>query len=71
MHHRDYASLARDADAKADRARSRDIAEGYRELANTYRALAAQLERMTHRSSKRWSDNAATEERRELAGHET
>ncbi len=71
MDHRDYASLARDADAKADRTKSRDIAEGYRELAKTYRALAAQLERMTHRDPRQWADYAATKERQDLAGQET
>ena len=66
MDHPDYAARARNAEVQADHARSPGIARGYRELAETYRALAEQLEHMARRDKQRWSAFAA-DERHETA----
>ena len=47
MDHPDYAARARNAEVQADHAQSPSIAKGFRELAETYWALAEQLEHMT------------------------
>jgi uncharacterized protein YecT (DUF1311 family) len=46
MHYQDCLTRAREADAQADCTTSPDMAEAFRELAQTYRALAEQVQKM-------------------------
>ena len=66
MDHPDYAARARNAEVQADHAHSPGIAKGYRELAETYRALAEQIEHMAPHDQQRWTGDAA-DERQETA----
>lgn len=61
MDHPDYAARARNAEEQAAHARSPGIAKGYRELAETYRALAEQLQYMARRDRQRWSGDGPHE----------
>ena len=49
MDHLDYVARAEHAEAEAREAKSPDIARAWRELAETYRTLAARLERIRQR----------------------
>ena len=65
MDHPDYAARARNAEVQADHAHSPGIAKGYRELAETYRALAEQLEHMARHD--RYRPGYVADERQETA----
>ena len=58
MEHPDYTARARAADAEAEQAKSEEIARGCRELAETYRALARQMERFGGCYPSPWADRA-------------
>ena len=64
MDHPDYVARARNAEVQADHARSPGIAKGYRELAETYRALAEQLAHMACQDRQRQADFPANQRQR-------